>query len=202
MKTEKNIAKHLIVGLIYPAVLGTIIYLLLETFGKYILKGESIEFLKSSNYIILLKAVLLIATMTFYACDFLYTTYTNKFRTLYFLFDLIILGGLYATFIASNYDSDAMPQIDKILAYFISFMVLYLLWDGYELIFENKSNKLENMFYKKMVVWEICSLIVFIILHLFVVNNVTIIISTIAIVISTSRFIYLARQKRIFYIEE
>jgi hypothetical protein len=183
MHTDSNIAKHLIVGLIYPAVLGTIIYQLLETFGNHFIKGDSIKILEGTWDIVLLKVVLLITILTFYSCDFLYTTYTSKFRTFYFCLDLIILIGLFTTFKSSNYDIAQMPQMDKILFCFALFMALYFWWDFSELFHKDNEGKTEELkFYKKMVWWEIISFVAFVILYF----TAPIFISTLAIVLSTS----------------
>lgn len=205
MHGEKNIGKHLIVGLIYPAVLGTVIYILIELFGKHFLNQELLKIQENSWDIILFKVVLLLATLIFYACDFLYTTYTKTFRILYFVFDLNILAGLFTTFKSVNFDNSEQPRITLILVCFSSFMVLYLILDCIEYYSkESKDTESEKMFYKKMILWESISLSFFaVILFLSwkdILNNYTVIISaTIAIAVSTSIFIWLAIKKRNLY---
>jgi hypothetical protein len=205
MHGERNIAKHLIVGLTYPAVLGTVIYLLIELLGKYFLNGEALKILGNSWEIILLKVILLLTTLVFYGCDFLYTTYTKTFRLLYFVFDIIILAGLFATFKAINYDNVELPQLELILIWFLVFMALYFFWDFYEAKRKNNSDRpAEKAFYKKMVRWELCSFAFFAII-LFLckeeIGNIKTrtVFATFAITISTAVFIWLVRQKRNLY---
>ena len=162
---EINILKHLIIGLVYPAVLGTLLFLLVEEFGKYLLYGKEIEISHNSTFLIVVKIVLLISILCFYSCDFLYSTYAKYFRKMYFIFDLIILGGLYATFKATNYDSTTEPRISLILTCFLLFMILYIIWDLYEYkIGTKKEDFVEKNLYKKIIRWELYSIVSFTIL--------------------------------------
>ena len=85
--------KQVMLGLIYPAVLGTILYAVL---GSALAPVLSILLGRSSGVIAVpwLKGILLLTTVAFYCCDYLYIMFTREFRPMFFLFDLFLLGKL------------------------------------------------------------------------------------------------------------
>lgn len=126
-QTEKNIAKHLIVGLIYPAVLGTLIYSLFDNIITSIIQQEAKGFLADAPKNLVFKSLLVLGTIGFYCCDFIYTIFTKDFKTRYFYFDLLILIGLSVTFKAININNNLPPNLNVILLSFMSFMFFYFL---------------------------------------------------------------------------
>ncbi|MBK7392132.1 MAG: hypothetical protein IPI64_02385 [Chloracidobacterium sp.] len=198
---EKQIFKHLIVGLIYPAVLGALIYFFIEFWGGFIESGHLPLMFNAPVDEIILKACLLIMILLFYCCDFLYTTYSKKFRFLYFWFDLAIMVGLIATFKAAKYDSSELPEMATILKLFLGFIILYLFWDGFELMqSENDEIASEKRLYKQMVGWEVGCIVVFLSIFLLqylqIINEYSMrVCSIIGISIATIIFIFLVWKK-------
>src|SRR5947207_13766427 len=96
--TVNETLKKLMLELIYPAVLGTVLYTVLGA-GLApllaILGGPAATVTAP-----LLKWILVIITLCFYGCDYLYIMFTRDFRPAFFLCDLIFLGTLYITFLA------------------------------------------------------------------------------------------------------
>lgn len=158
MDSETKTFKYLMIGLIYPAVFGAIIY----SFVDFI-AGQSFNWgtpIYEDSKISMCKYILTFSLFLFYICDFLYSSYTKDFRFLYFLYEIIILCGLYVSFKGINYDSSKDPSIEWILNSFTIFMILYLFWDANELrqaakeVEGNKESLLKRNFYKAMVIWE------------------------------------------------
>lgn len=145
-------------GLIYPAVLGNLLYIVLGVL-------ESIYFQKNNPFegtsFFTLKFYLLIVTVIFYLADYLYSLFTNNFRWWMFLFDLVFVVGLYFTYkrihIALDNKDNLFPDIDLIILFYMVFILLYLFWDFLEK--KSTTNDDEKKFYTKIIIWE-CSSIV------------------------------------------
>jgi len=140
-------------GLIYPAVLGTILFQLLETFA-HLLRGQY-----PLNAIVWIKCVLLIISIGFYVSDYLYILFTKRYYWWFFLFDIVFLITLYATVIAIDVDNPiSLPHNRVILVCYLIFLLLYLFWDGYE--FATLPRGKERNFYRSVVFWELSWLFV------------------------------------------
>src|ERR1700761_9421770 len=140
MEFESKTAKYLITALIYPAVFGALIYEVIKcvyTEWFFVFKeSQSLMPVTKFDYInMICTCIMVISLLVFYACDFLYATYTKDYGWCFFFFDIFILIGLYLTFNKLHYeDKKDSPELYWILGCFLSFMVWYILWDGYELI--------------------------------------------------------------------
>src|ERR1700704_1299735 len=123
--SNKSVNQELMLGLIYPAVLGTILYQLLQTFS-HLLRGQY-----PLNAIVCIKCVLLIVSIGFYVSDYFYIVFTKRYYWWSFLCDVVFLLVLYATVIAIDVDNPSSLPHNKIilLCYFI-FLFVYLAWDG------------------------------------------------------------------------
>jgi len=135
-------------GLIYPAVLGTILYQLLETFA-HLLRGQY-----PLNAIIWIKCALLIISIAFYVFDYLYIVFTKRYYWWFFLCDMVFLLTLYITVIAIDVDNPtSLPHNKVILLCYFIFLLFYLAWDGFEFLTLPRGN--ERDFYRSVVSWEL-----------------------------------------------
>ena len=114
-------------GLIYPAVLGTILYQLFFTIG-HVLREQY-----PATAILWIKWTLVVISIGFYVCDYLYIIFTKRYYWWSFLCDIVFLLAFYASVIAIDVDNPVRPPNHKVilLCYLISLLV-YLVWDGYE----------------------------------------------------------------------
>jgi hypothetical protein len=154
-----DVLKNLMLGLIYPAVLGSIIYLALTEVTEQavalwgVFSGQSYE----ASLIVSLKFLLLWVTLIFYCCDYLYLLFTNDFNLGFFLMDFVFIIALYATVLAIGIDGgEVPPKILLILACYTMFMLLYLGWDLFE---KTRCSAAESGFYDSMIRWELWSLL-------------------------------------------
>jgi hypothetical protein len=155
--------KSLMAGLIYPAVLGSIIYQALDT-----AENQMLAMLNSKDYefssVMVLKLLLLCITLFFYGCDYLYLLYTRQFRKSFFFLDVVFVVGLYATArLIGLDDPKGHPNTFSILLIYLLFMVLYLIWDLLERrkCIDKKIACTEGEidFYWRMVRWEVGSVV-------------------------------------------
>jgi len=135
-------------GLIYPAVLGTILYQLLQTFA-HLLRGQY-----PLNTIISIKCALLVISIAFYVFDYLYIVFTKRYYWWFFLCDIVFLLTLYVTVIAIDVDNpSSLPHNKVILLCFFIFLLFYLAWDWSEYLTLPPGN--ERDFYRSVVSWEL-----------------------------------------------
>ena len=154
-----EVLKNLMLGLIYPAVLGSIIYLAMAevtdqatALWTVFSTGQSYD--PSLN--VSLKFVLLGVTLVFYGCDYLYLLFTNNFNLGFFILDIIFIATLYVTVLCIGInDGEKTPQILGIIACYAVFMILYLGWDIFE---KRRCTAAEKSFYRSVIVWELWSL--------------------------------------------
>ncbi len=207
MAQDKGILKNLMVGLIYPAVLGTIMFDLVKDSMNVILSPS--KWLAYLSVLHIYKIALVISSLIFYSCDYIYTIYTTIYRKKYFTYDFIILFVLIMTFNKINlHNNDKYPNFELILLYYFIFIILYYLWDHFEYKHLKNETK-EKKFYRLMVIWEIFYGFAFSILaiysHLYKTQDgepssiYTSIISTFTIFSSTLIFVYLITQKKEIY---
>jgi hypothetical protein len=112
-------------GLIYPAVLGTILYQLFFTLAHVL--REQIPL----SAILLIKSALVIISIGFYVCDYLYIVFTKRYYAWAFLCNIVFLLALYATVIAIDVDNPrSLPHNKVILLCYFTFLLVYLAWDG------------------------------------------------------------------------
>src|SRR3982074_3645020 len=97
--SSRPIRQDLMLGLIYPAVLGTILFQLLETFA-HLFRGQY-----PLSAIVWIKCVLLIISIGFYVSDYLYIVFSKRYYWVFFSFDVVFLITLYTTVIAIDVDN-------------------------------------------------------------------------------------------------
>jgi hypothetical protein len=126
--TTGEVLKDLMLGLIYPAVLGTIMYSGLDS-----LFAQRFRWSGTFDCTIILKFLLLVVTLAFYICDYLYIIFTRNYRKKFFAYDLVFLFGLYLTVRVLHLPNQEPPLKAPVIAgcYFV-FMWLYYRWDRLE----------------------------------------------------------------------
>ncbi|MEA2337303.1 MAG: hypothetical protein QOE82_1310 [Thermoanaerobaculia bacterium] len=131
-----KVLQKLMLELIYPAVLGFVLFRALEVTETLI---KSMRFWNSAadpfDSLVLLKCLLLFVTVYFYGCDYVYTMLTRDFRVTFFWYDCLFLIGLYVTLISLSLrekEPRELPIAWFIAAIYAGFFVTYLLWDRSE----------------------------------------------------------------------
>jgi hypothetical protein len=134
-------------ALIYPAVLGTILYELFDTLAQ-MLKGQY-----PFNAIVCIKCSLLVIAIGFYVADYLYIVFSKRYYWWAFLCDIVFLLTLYAVVIAIDVDNPYnLPHNKIILLCAFIFLLVYLIWDGHEFLTLPAGQ--EREFYRAVVYWE------------------------------------------------
>ena len=155
--STEEILKSLMAGFIYPAVLGSIIYLGLDTIAEQVSLSWAFQFGASSQVAfeprMLLKLGLYVVITAFYFCDYLYLTFTNDFTRWFFVADLVFVVFLYTSVYAVRLThAKAMaPDMGLIAICFAIFMVMYGVWDWYE---RRRALEDERAFYNGVLTWE------------------------------------------------
>jgi len=140
-------------GLVYPAVLGTILYQLFFTIG-HVLREQY-----PATAILWIKWTLVVISIGFYVCDYLYIIFTKRYYWWSFLCDIVFLLAFYASVIAIDVDNPVRPPIHKvILLCYLIFLLVYLVWDAYE--FRTLPRGRERNFYRLVMFWELFGLFV------------------------------------------
>lgn len=135
-------------GLIYPAVLGTILYQLVFAIAHVLREQYPL------TAIVWIKWTLVVISIGFYVCDYLYIIFTKRYYWWSFLCDVVFLLAFYATVIAIDVDNPTRPPNHKvILLCYLVFLVVYLVWDGYEFLTLPRGK--EREFYRAVVFWEL-----------------------------------------------
>jgi hypothetical protein len=150
-ESERTVRQELMLELIYPAVLGTILYQLVFTIAHVLREQYPL------SSIVWIKWALVVISIGFYVCDYLYIVFTKRYYWWAFLCDIVYLLALYATVIAIDVDNPRnLPHNKVILLCYSIFLIVYLVWDGYELISLPRGN--EKDFYRSVVSWELAGL--------------------------------------------
>jgi hypothetical protein len=147
-ESNKPVKQELMLGLLYPAVLGTILYQLLFTLA-HLLREQY-----PPSAIIYIKFTLVLISVGFYVCDYLYIVFSKRYYWWAFLCDIVFLLTLYATVIAIDVDNhNSLPHNKVILLCYFIFLLVYLVWDGYESLTLPAGE--ERDFYRSVVRWEL-----------------------------------------------
>ena len=195
MSTDSNkpVKQELMLGLIYPAVLGTILYQLLFTVAHVLREQYPL------SAIVWIKCTLVVISIGFYVCDYLYIVFTKRYYWWSFSCDIVFILTFYATVIAIDVDNPhSLPHNKVILLCYSIFLLFYLAWDGYEFLTLPAGE--ERDFYRAVVWWELPWLLVigvFEIICLLWNNHLLISIVTIIILsLVTIRFGFLVTRMR------
>jgi len=143
--------KSLMLEQIYPAFLGSYIYMFYDKVFDQIFPFDS-------NF--LFKLFLFVIALAFYYSDFYYIKFTNTYRWWFFVFDLAFLVTLLATIKFTDIEDKATPvNVRGILFCYSIFLFLYLLWDIYERRFDCCPDE-EKPLYDRVISWEIGSVVI------------------------------------------
>jgi hypothetical protein len=152
-ESTRPVKQELMLALIYPAVLGTILYELFDTLAQ-MLKGQY-----PFNMIVCIKCSLLVISIGFYIADYLYIVFSRRYYWWAFLCDIAFLLALYIIVIAIDVDNPYnLPHNKIILMSAFAFLLVYLIWDGYEFLTLPAGQ--ERTFYRAVVYWEMSWLMV------------------------------------------
>ena len=167
-KIQQSFFKSLMMGLIYPAILGNIMYALLT-----VLSDSPNNYGGLYNY--KLKLAVLIVTSIFYLCDYLYSYFTYQFKTWMFFLDLLFVGLLFFTYLNMHVSSEVMnrPHLMNILLFYLIFITMYYVWDNIEI--KNCKDVNEQKMYQFNIKWEVGSFLLLIcnlVIH-FIGNRIT-----------------------------
>ena len=152
-----NFLKNIMLGLIYPAILGNIIYITLTVLNNQ----ASFEHEAYFNT----KFTLLLITGAFYFFDYLYIYFTYNFRWWMVFLNMVFVWTLFQTFQKIHLSTNAneaklAPEIFKILWFYLVYIVVYLAWDFFE---KTKTTDLpEKRMYTWIVRWEAFSILLLI----------------------------------------
>src|SRR2546425_11994991 len=152
-QSNRPVRQELMLGLIYPAVLGTILYQLVFTIAHVLREQYAL------SPIVWIKWTLVVISIGFYVCDYLYIIFTKRYYWWSFLCDIVFLLAFYATVIAIDVDNPIRPPNHKvILLCYLIFLLVYLVWDVYE--FRTLPRSRERNFYRSVMFWELLGLFV------------------------------------------
>jgi len=202
--SDEEILKQLMTGLIYPAVLGTVIYGTLDyVLGAARMLRDGLHGSASSLDVgMIVKLFSLAVTVAFYCCSYMYTLFTRHYRRKFFLYDIIFTLALYTTYVAIAPGRKPGISLGLISICFIVFFVLYLLWDMEER--KNPDNvNIENQLYGNVIKWEAASIPAFCVTALlsFILRPwyVPAVSFLIVLMITTARFAKLTWAKRLYW---
>jgi hypothetical protein len=195
---EKQVLKNLMLNLIYPAVLGTVMYgAVAATLEPLVgvLAGRTVTASADPNA--LLKACLLVITVAFYIADYLYIWFTRQFGWLFFAFDLVFLVTLYVSVYAIGLSAGPTtpPSLPLVVKCFLIFMGLYLVWDVIER--SRSQNSRERRWYGRVLTWEGLSLLVLAGIFALGLYSPAVVVVTLSFI--TCAFWVLTLQKRYFF---
>jgi hypothetical protein len=152
----KNLRQDLVLGLIYPAVLGSIFYTALGELTKQATALWTFLVAEGAydvSFVVTVKCALLFIAIAFYFCDYLYILFTNDYHSMFFLIDLVFIVTMYLAFAAIGLDgSDRPPSAKTMLLLYLVFMALYYKWDKLEI--GRCKNKSESDLFRQVVRWE------------------------------------------------
>lgn len=155
--------KSIVVTLIYPAVLGTVLYVVLQIIVTPIVAHAAqvtrFRIVVDPTLTVLQwhKVLLVLATLVFYHCDYFYITYTRYFGLAFLIADCLFLVALYVTLVAINPLGKEPPATPLVALCFIIFLLGYLVWDAYECI--KAKYPPHRRYYYWVLAWEAASIL-------------------------------------------
>jgi hypothetical protein len=152
----RDVVRNLMVGLIYPAILGTGLYSFLDTLLRAVLGGAEQQVLQQQGLVgVSIKVLLFLITLFFYCCDYVYTCWVENYRVHYFLLDLIVIFTLCLTMTSVNLSSPNSPSLRTIAVCYSIIMICYFFVDLIDL-----RPKRYNRYFRLISTWEIVGVIV------------------------------------------
>lgn len=195
---EQQILKSLMLNLIYPAVLGTVMYgALAATLEPLVAAFAGRTATASADPYSLLKTCLLMITLAFYIADYLYIAFTRQFGWLFFAFDLVFLATLYVSVYAIGLSAGSTipPHLPLVVGCFTIFMGLYFVWDFIE--WRRSEYSGEHRWYGRVLAWEGLSLLALAVIFAWGLHSPAVVLVTLGSI--TCIFWVLTLQKRHFF---
>jgi len=131
-----KVLKNLMLELLYPAVLGTVLFFALDVTGTLISTMAVWDSTAAPfDSLVLLKCLLLYVTVVFYGCDYVYIMLTREFRIKFFWYDCAFLVGLYITLVNLRIREKELTELPAawfVAAVYLFFFALYWRWDWLE----------------------------------------------------------------------
>lgn len=158
---NRNIGRILMIGLIYPAVLGSIMYSFLGIILEYLFRGTRTGFLQQSSLEIAMKSLLLLTTLAFYGCDYCYTFWVAVYKKQFFILDLLVLASLYISILGINLSLTSQPILELMSICYAFVFFFYFIWDFFE-----PSREHHRRFFKLMRIWEFSGMVLMILFYL------------------------------------
>ncbi|MCP4607237.1 MAG: hypothetical protein GY845_00790 [Planctomycetes bacterium] len=162
IEEDKNIARVLLIGLIYPAVLGSIIYALMGDIVDFVTVNKNTALLSLPFKDILPKISFYLLIVSFFCCDYVYSSWVKPFRVPFFLLDIFVMVALYIMVIFIKISSAAQPSTVVISLAYACVLFLYFIWD----FFEPQRNDYPR-YYLEMRIWQVTSFICLLLYILF-----------------------------------
>jgi hypothetical protein len=154
--------KNLMQNLIYPAVLGSILYTAVQVIATPAVASIAgwrhfdVAYDPATAAWNWQKVAFLLLMLVFYHCDYFYMAYTKTFGWWFFAADWIFIGAMYVTLVAINPLTNQPPVRKLIGGASLVFVIIYFAWDVAELRQPSMEPK-ETMFYKFVLAWEALS---------------------------------------------
>lgn len=150
-KPQRNF-KNVLLNLVYPAILGAILYETMNFFYDLMFNPCSVLHWA--------KLTLLVITAIFYVVDYFYIKLTERFIGLFFVFDLFFLVFLFITIKMIGIDDntyDADVRVLMVASCYFAFLLLYSIWDFIERFQANSNHEIIHM--NKVLKWELVSML-------------------------------------------
>lgn len=158
--TRQRALRQLMLELLYPAVLGAVIFSLFEKTILPLVQGYLFRSSQGSVEAATgVQITLLVITAAFYCVDYLYVMFSKNYDWAFFLCDIAFLVGLYVTVTAIGLSGAPRhpPYLRWILVMYCFFLLLYLWWDWSER--RKCTGKDERRWYSGILAWEVISLL-------------------------------------------
>lgn len=152
MDESRNMARTMVVGLLYPAVLGSLVYSFLEIVIPSLASDVPSGFLQGSRSLVGIKLLLFLITVGFYCADYIYSSWVAVFRYQFFLLDVVVVLGLYLSVHFINLSSTRPPALAAVGVCFALILACYWLWDRFE-----PKRQEHKRFYSRMLMWQMSS---------------------------------------------
>ncbi len=186
---KEGLQKELMIQLLYPAILGSILYQFFDF--SY---GAILDFSSPDNSQVVLKLVFLVVAFVFYGSDYWYAKFSNDYNWWFFAANFFFLCCMFIGVKALNVGEVQGINYVVLIATYFSFLIVYLFWDVTQYL---SSSGKERCYYKEVIAWEVLS-ILFVAVNFFVNNNY---LFALTLILSTIWFVIIAIRKPRFYNE-
>jgi hypothetical protein len=130
MKNHSHLAYVLITSLYYPAILGTLIYTMLNSIATF----DTVNF--SKNVIMIVASIGIVVSFTI---DYLYTvSFKHSYSIKLFIFDIVIL---YLLLIAYNTLLHSIMVSNNFSNFFVFYSLIHIVFLGWDILMLEKSER-------------------------------------------------------------